>query len=88
MLRYCANGEWRWFDAEGAAVITAEIGAYMRSMLLYNIDIVNHVDDGMRKTRREYQHVLMPLVYGKAKPMFDEAFSVFKPAAPTIPGAL
>jgi hypothetical protein len=39
------------------------------------------VAESEEKTHQEYQDVLMPLIYGPARPTFGEAFSVFKPAA-------
>lgn len=39
------------------------------------------VAEAEEQTPREYQDVLMPLIYGATRPTFDEAFSVFKSAA-------
>lgn len=46
------------------------------------------VAEAEEQTRREYREVLMPLIYGATTPTFDEAFSVFKPAALALLGTL
>ncbi|MFP3612878.1 nucleotidyl transferase AbiEii/AbiGii toxin family protein [Paraburkholderia sp. SIMBA_050] len=40
------------------------------------------------QTRREYQHVLLPLIYGTVRPTFEEAFAVFKQASTKLLAAL
>ncbi|TCG08600.1 hypothetical protein BZM27_11050 [Paraburkholderia steynii] len=46
------------------------------------------VAESEEQTHKEYQDVLMPLIYGATRPTFGEAFSVFKSAASTLLGTL
>ena len=46
------------------------------------------IAESEEKTHREYQDVLMPLIYGPTRPTFVEAFGTFKPAALAFLGAL